>query len=230
MLRVGLTGDLGSGKSAVARMLAERGAKVFSSDEMGRAMMQPGEPVYAAIVAQFGPSVVLPDGTLDRRELARLAFTEKRVEELNAIVHPAVLAEQARLIAELAVSQPQAIAVIESALIFSTKHGVEGQPWSERFDEILLVTAPEDVKIARFVERTAEQRPLSFEERAALEVDARRRLKAQRAAKTHEQECIVIRNNGDLAALEGRVNDVWRALQRMASRTRGHGVSYIPGQ
>lgn len=218
MFRVGLTGDLGSGKSTVARMLAERGAIVFSSDEMGRAMMMPGEPVYAAIVAQFGPGVVLHDGTLDRRELGRLAFREKRVEELNAIVHPAVIAEQARLIAELAVSQPQAIAVIESALIFSTKHGVEGQRWSERFDEILLVTAPEDIKIKRFVERASGGQGLTPEEIAALEADARRRLKAQRAAKAHEQECIVIRNNGDLAALESRVSDVWRALQRMVSR------------
>ncbi len=224
MLRVGLTGDLGSGKSTVARMLAERGATVLSSDEMGRAMMQPGELVYAAIVAQFGTGVVLPDGTLDRHELGRLAFAEKRVEELNAIVHPAVLVEQGRLVAELAVSQPEAIVVVESALIFSTKHGVEGQPWSERFDEILLVTAPEDVKIKRFVERASGGRALTPEEIAALEADARRRLKAQRAVKAHEQECIVIRNNGDLAALESRVSDVWRGLQRMACRSR-EGVS-----
>jgi dephospho-CoA kinase len=218
MLRVGLTGDLGSGKSTVAKMLAERGAVVLSSDEMGRAMMQPGEPVYAAIVAKFGPGVVLPDGSLDRSELARLAFAGKRVEELNAIVHPAVIAEQARLIAELAASQPQAIVVVESALIFSTKHGIKGQSWSERFDEILLVTAPENVKIARFIERASRDRKLSPEELVALEADARRRLKAQRSSTAQEQDCIVIRNSGDMAALESRVNDVWRALQRMASR------------
>ena len=218
MLRVGLTGDLGSGKSTVAKMLAERGAVVLSSDEMGRAMMQPGEAVYAAIVATFGPGVVLADGSLDRSELARLAFAGKRVEELNAIVHPAVIAEQARLIAELDASQPQAIVVVESALIFSTKHGTKGQTWSERFDEILLVTAPENVKIARFIERASRDRKLSPEELVALEADARRRLKAQRSSTAQEQDCIVIRNNGDMAALESRVNDVWRALQRMASR------------
>ena len=102
MLRVGLTGDLGSGKSTVAAMLAARGAIILSSDEMGRAMMEPGQTVYAAIVATFGAGVVQPDGQLDRRELARLAFAEKRVEALNAIVHPAVIAEQASLIAEIA--------------------------------------------------------------------------------------------------------------------------------
>jgi dephospho-CoA kinase len=218
MLRVGLTGDLGSGKSTVAKMLAERGAIVLSSDEMGRAMMQPGEPVYAAIVAKFGPGVVLVDGSLNRSELARLAFAGKRVEELNAIVHPAVIAEQARLIAELGETQPQAIVVVESALIFSTKHGIEGHAWHERFDEILLVTAPENVKIARFIERASRDRTLSPEELAALEADARRRLKAQRSSTAQEQDCIVIRNNSDLAALESRINDVWRALQRMAGR------------
>ncbi len=218
MLRVGLTGDLGSGKSTVASMLAERGAVVFSSDAMGRAMMQPGEPVYQAVVEKFGPGVVLPDGSLDRRELSRVAFADKRVEELNAIVHPAVISEQQRLIADLAVLQPQAIVVVESALIFSTKHNFEGQRWSDRFDEILLVTAPENVKIARFIERASVGRKLSPDELAALTADAYRRLKEQRAGKAHEEDCIIIRNSGDLAALEARVTDVWRALQRMASR------------
>lgn len=218
MLRVGLTGDLGSGKSTVAHMLAERGAIVLSSDDMGRAMMQPGEPVYDAIVAQFGPGVVQADGSLDRRELARLAFEGKRVEELNAIVHPAVISEQARLIADIAASKPDAIVVVESALIFSTKHKEKGQSWSERFDEVLLVTAPESVKIARFVSRASAGRTLSAEELVALQTEAQRRLKAQRTTTEQEQDCIVIRNNGDIAALEARVNDVWRALQRMASR------------
>lgn len=217
MLRVGLTGDLGSGKTTVAGMLAERGAVVFSSDVMGRAMMQPGQAVYNAIVEKFGLGVVLADGSLDRRELARLAFAEKRVEELNAIVHPAVIAEQMRLIEELA--ETQSIVVIESALIFSTKHGGDGRNWHDRFDEILLVTAPENVKIARFIARASEGRTPSQEELAAMEIDARRRLKTQRASTAHEQDCIVIRNNGDLAALDARVTDVWRALQRMASRS-----------
>jgi dephospho-CoA kinase len=218
MLRVGLTGDLGSGKSTVARMLAERGAVVFSSDAMGRAMMQPDEPVYEAVVEKFGPGVVLPDGSLDRRELSRLAFADKRVEELNAIIHPAVIDEQQRLIADLAVLRPEAIVVVESALIFSTKHNVEGQRWSDRFDEILLVTAPENVKVARFIERAANGRELTPEELASLTADAYRRLKEQRAGKAHEEDCIIIRNSGDIAALEARVSDVWRALQRMASR------------
>ena len=219
MLRVGLTGDLGSGKSTVASLLADRGAIVFSSDDMARAMMQPGEPVYAAIVAHFGPSVLLPDSSLDRKQLAQLAFAEKRVEELNAIVHPAVLAAQAAAIATLEAEQPQAIVVIESALIFTTKYGLNGQPWSQRFDEVLLVTAPEAVKIARFIDRASAGRTLSPDDLAALEADARQRLKAQRVAANNAQECIVIRNDSDLAALTTRVADVWRALVRMATRS-----------
>ncbi len=201
-------------------MLAERGAVVLSSDEMGRAMMQPGTLVYDAIVARFGAGVVEPDGQLDRRELSRLAFQGKRVEELNAIVHPAVIAEQAHIIAQLSESQPGAIVVVESALIFSTRHGGDDASWTRRFDEILLVTAPEEVKIARFVERAAAGRAISPEEGAALQADARRRLKAQRAPKGSEEDCIVVRNNGDLKALDARVSDVWRALQRMANRSR----------
>lgn len=224
MLRVGLTGDLGSGKSTVAEMLSAHGAIVLSSDEMGREMMQPGQPVFDAIVARFGPAVVLADGTLDRKELARLAFTERRVEELNAIVHPAVLEEQAKRVAELAETQPDAIVVVESALIFSTKHAGKGQKWTDRFDEVIVVAAPENVKITRFVERASAGRSLSAGERAALETDARKRLEAQRQGQTPDEDCIIVRNSGDRTALQARVTDVWRALERMASRNRSTAV------
>ena len=128
MLRVGLTGGLGSGKSTAARRFAELGAVVFSADEIGRDMMQPGEPVYAAIVARFGAEVVSPDGTLDRSALARIAFSGRdtdagRLEELNAIVHPAVIARQAALMDEVAARDANAVAIVESALIFETKYG-----------------------------------------------------------------------------------------------------------
>jgi dephospho-CoA kinase len=211
MMRVGLTGDLGSGKTTVARMLAERGAVVFSSDEMGRAMMRPGEPVYAAIVAKFGESVVAADGTLDRRALAGLAFDRSapRVEELNAIVHPAVIEEQTRLLAELAVKEPEAIAVVESALIFSTAYA---GTWRSRFDRVLLVTAPEEQKVERFVARAAAGRVLSADEKAALEADARRRLAVQRND-MYAADCVVLHNDGDIETLEAQVEAVWRGLR-----------------
>ena len=212
MLRVGLTGDLGSGKSTVARMLAERGAVVLSSDEMGRKLMEPGETVYAAIVERFGAGVVGADGMLDRNRLASIAFdpAHPRIEELNAIVHPAVLAEQARALNELGRTNPDAIVVVESALIFSTKYSVGGS-WRSRFDRVLLVTAPEEQKVARFVDRAAAGRVLSADERAALEDDARRRLAVQRN-EDYVGDCLVLHNDGDIEQLEAQVDAVWPDL------------------
>jgi dephospho-CoA kinase len=219
MLRVGLTGDLGSGKSTVARMLAERGAVVFSSDEMGRVLMQPGEPVFNEIVAQFGAAILTPDGSLDRHKLATQAFdpAHPRVAELNAIVHPAVIEAQATQIAALAQTNPHAIAVVESALIFSTTHVPEGT-WRSRFDRILLVEAPEAEKIARFVDRIAAGRTLSPEEREQFEADARRRLSVQHATE-YAADCLVLHNDGDIEQLEHQVDAIWIELQQLESKS-----------
>jgi len=214
MLRVGLTGELGSGKSTVAQMFAARGAIVFSSDEMGRAMMQPGESVYAQIVAHFGEGILAADKTIDRHRLASLAFdpAHPRVEELNAIVHPAVLGAQAEQIAEIARTQPDAVVVVESALIFSTKHAGEN-PWRDRFDRIVVVMAPEPRKVSRFVARASAGRTLSLEERSALEADARHRLARQQLTPQQHADCIVIRNEGNVTELEKQVDAVWNELK-----------------
>lgn len=215
MLRIGLTGDLGSGKSTVARVLGELGAIVFSSDEMGRTLMQPGNHVYSEIAQKFGPTVVAADGTLSRNELAKLAFAQGRVEELNDIVHPAVIKEQARRIAELSKTQPHAITVVESALIFTTKSEEDDRPWRKRFDKIILVTAPETLKISRFIQRMAAGRALDMGERAMLERDARNRLALQAPNDRYASECIVIRNDGFLADLEKQVGEVWTELKQL---------------
>jgi dephospho-CoA kinase len=214
MLRVGLTGELGSGKSTVAQMLAARGAIVFSSDEMAHAMMQPGEPIYAQIVAHFGEGILAADKTIDRSKLASLAFdpAHPRVEELNAIVHPVVLGAQAEQIAEIARTQPHAVVVVESALIFSTKHSGKN-PWRDRFDRIIVVMAPEPHKVSRFVARAGAGRPLTLEERSALEADARYRLAQQRIAPEQSAGCIVIRNEGNVSELEAQVEKLWRELK-----------------
>lgn len=214
MLRVGLTGELGSGKSTVAQMLAAHGAVVLSSDEMGRAMMQPGQPVFAQIVAQFGPTILNADGTLNRHALAHLAFdpNNPRIEELNAIIHPAVIAAQAQKVAEIARAQPHAIIVVESALIFSTKHTPQGG-WRSRFDCILLVTAPDDIKIDRFIQRSA---PGSSD--AHLRNDARRRLEAQRSTIPADIPSYTLENDGSLADLKKRVETLWGQLVEMERR------------
>ena len=209
-LRVGLTGGLGSGKSTVAGMLRELGARVFSADEIARGLMQPGEAVYAAIVEQFGACVVLGDGGLNRAELARLAFAEGRVEELNAIVHPATIARQEELAREVFAQEPDAVVVVESALVFETLHGKTDRDggWRRRFDRLVLVTAPEAVKVARFVERSGGG------EREALEAEARRRLaKMIPDEEKVAQVDFVIRNEGTLEDLRRRVEEVWEELR-----------------
>ncbi|HEX4154245.1 MAG TPA: dephospho-CoA kinase [Acidobacteriaceae bacterium] len=213
MLRVGLTGELGSGKSTLAHMLAERGAVVLSSDEMARAMMQPGDPVYTQIVALFGSGVVQPDGSLDRKALAHLAFDPRhpRAEELNAIVHPAVIAEQAKQIANLAKTQPHAIVVVESALIFSTRYA-PGGAWHKRFDCIVLVTAPDEVKVERFVRRMAQGRELSPGELLALRADAQRRLLVQRIPMPESANVLEVQNSGDMDALREQAQSLWKRL------------------
>ncbi len=101
----------------------------------------------------FGPAVVRGDGTLDRRKLATLAFAGGRLAELNAIVHPPVIAEQQRWMAALEREQPDAVAIYETALLFEASKTAGTRDWQERFDRRILVTAPEALRIARYVAR-----------------------------------------------------------------------------
>ncbi len=226
MLRVGLTGGLGSGKSTAAALFAALGAHVLSADEIARALMQPGQPVYDRIAATFGPSVLRPDGQLDRPALARIAFTEGRVDELNAIVHPATIARQAQLTDEIAARNPHAVVLVESALILETKYGETKygetnyggeDAWRHRFDKLILVTAPEELRIARFVARSAAGRALSSEENAALEAEAQRRI-AQQLPDDHKAALCdyVLTNSGPLTQLEWQVDRLWPMLAAAA--------------
>jgi dephospho-CoA kinase len=218
MLRVGLTGGMGSGKSTAAQMFAAHGAYVFSADEIGRGLMQPGQTVYAAIVARFGPSVVAADGSLDRGALARIAFGDGRIEELNAIVHPATIARQAELIEEIAARDPDAVVIVESALIFETKYGGE-DGWHKRFDKIILVKATEDLKIARFIRRTSGKDNPGPGEREALEAEARRRLAKQAETERNAEHCdYVLTNDGSLEGLQVQVDALWPTLKAAAKQ------------
>jgi dephospho-CoA kinase len=218
MLRVGLTGGLGSGKSTAARLFAALGARVLQSDAIGRELMEPGQPIYDGMIAHFGPGVVRPDGTLDRAALARIAFTEGRVEELNAIAHPLVIARQMALIEEISQQEPRAVVMVESALIFETNYGsVDGAGWQRRFDRIILVTAPEEVKIARFVARSSGGKAISEEQRAEFEEEARRRL-AQQISDEQKSALsdYVLTNGGALTELEWQVDQLWPILEAAA--------------
>jgi dephospho-CoA kinase len=209
---------MGSGKSTAAQMFAAHGAYVFSADEIGRGLMQPGQTVYAAIVARFGPSVVAADGSLDRGALARIAFGDGRIEELNAIVHPATIARQAELIEEIAARDPDAVVIVESALIFETKYGGE-DGWHKRFDKIILVKATEDLKIARFIRRTSGKDNPGPGEREALEAEARRRLAKQAETERNAEHCdYVLTNDGSLEGLQVQVDALWPTLKAAAKQ------------
>ena len=219
MLRVGLTGGLGSGKSTVAGFLRELGAEVVEADALGRQVMEPGQQVYQEIVSAFGPEVVGSDGRLNRARLAQLAFQDGRLNDLNAIVHPAVIAAQQTWVDAVLARDPAAVAVIESALIFEVvrdarargeKDGVLAD-WRRRIDRILVVTAPDELKIARYVARI--NPPATARE--AVEADARLRLSHQIPdAEKASMSDYVIDNTGDMEALRAQVNTLWQLLKR----------------
>jgi dephospho-CoA kinase len=238
MLRVGLTGGLGSGKSTAAKMFAALGARVLQADAIGRELMEPGQQVYRAIVDRFGGGVVLANGRLDRTVLARIAFEDGRVEELNAIVHPAAIARQSELAEAIFLADPNAVVIVESALIFETNYseastsprvetsgGVDLQQsagrtrWHSRFDRIVLVTASEELKIARFVARsTMPGEPIAAERRAELEAEALRRLARQIPDERKASMCdYVLTNSGALTELEWQVDRLWPILQALAN-------------
>ncbi len=146
MLRVGLTGGIACGKSTVAKMFADLGARVIQSDTTAHELYRPGEPVYEEVVKRFGRDIVKPDGTIDRAKLASVVFGQGRIEELNKIVHPAVIQRQAKWIVELAAKEPDAIVMVEAALIFEAKT-------NSRFEKMIVVTCKPEQKIQRFAQR-----------------------------------------------------------------------------
>ena len=223
MLRVGLTGGLGSGKSTVTGYLRELGAEVIEADELGRALMEPGQPVFDEIVETFGPEVVTADGRLDRAKLADLSFRGGRLDELNAVVHPAVIAAQGDWMRQVCARNPKAIAVVESALIFEVERAarLRGESegvlayWRRRFDRVIVVTAPDQVKIARYVARIS---PSGWDERAAE--DARSRLAKQLSdAVKISRADFVLDNAGDPAELRAQIDAVWRQLVELGNNS-----------
>ena len=194
VLRVGLTGGIGSGKSEVTRLLAALGAVIIDADLLAREVVAPGTDGLAAVVEAFGPGVLAPDGSLDRPAMGRLAFADPDARRrLEAIVHPRVRARASEL--EEAAS-PDAVVVHAIPLLVET-----GQ--ADRFDEVVVVDAPEDVQ----VDRLTRVRGLSPDE-------ARSRIAAQASRDDRlAAASLIIDNSADLAALEPRVRAVWDRLR-----------------
>jgi dephospho-CoA kinase len=204
----------------VAAIFRNLGAQVMEADAVGRAMMQPGEEVYAEIVRAFGPTVVRADGTLDRHTLAKFAFAGGRLAELNAIVHPPVIAEQRRWMTALEEEQPDAVAIYETALLFEASKAAGTRDWQDRFDRRILVTAPEALRIARYVTRMEGSNPEAAR-RAVVEREARERMDAQMP---DEEKMLlsdtIIRNDGSLEDVIRQTEAVYQELRSLARASR----------
>jgi dephospho-CoA kinase len=227
MLRVGLTGGLGAGKSTVAQMLRELGAEVIESDELGRAIMEPRQAAFDQIVRVFGTGVVNPDGRLNRGRLADLAFKDGRVKELNAIIHPAVIEAQGQWMEQVFDRDPQAVAVVVSALIFEVERNARESgdanyvlaDFRRRIDRVILVTAPDEEKIARFVTRVC----VDGADREKVEADARSRLTHQIPdSEKAPRADYLLENTGDMVALHAQVRKLWPILKQESNLKLSH--------
>ncbi len=205
MLKVGLTGGIACGKSTVAAMLAARGAQVVKADEIAHQLMRTGHPVYEEIVRRFGRGILDTEGRIDRLRLAELAFAPAapRIVELNHIVHPAVIAEQNRWMSEVGHREPNAIAVVEAALILEA--GIAAD-----FDRLIVVVCDPLKK----VERLAARMGIGLEA-AGLEVQ--RRSAAQLPDLEKQQRAdFVIYNNGAVEDTEQQIDRLYPVLAAAA--------------
>jgi dephospho-CoA kinase len=207
LLKVGLTGGIASGKSVVGEMFVTLGAHLIQADAIAHQLMQPGEAVYQEVVRHFGSEILNPDGTVNRARLAEAAFgapsdnNSSRIEELNQIVHPAVIRRQDEWMNEVGRNDPQAIAIVEAALILEAGA-------TKRFDKIVVVTCHPEQRIHRWAARVGVD-----------EATARREVDRRMAAQLPDSEKIkaaqyVIDNSGSLDETRKQVAKVYAALKR----------------
>jgi dephospho-CoA kinase len=209
MLKVGLTGGIASGKSVVGEMFVALGAHLVQADRIAHDLMRPGELVYNEVVKHFGGAILNPDMSINRAKLAEAAFgpptgdqsqRASRIQELNRIVHPAVIRSQDEWMHAVGQQDPSAVAIVEAALILEA--GAK-----DHFDKIVVVTC------------NAEQRAARFAARQKVDLDAAKKEVARRmAAQLPDEEKIkaahyVIDNSGSLEATREQVQAVWNALR-----------------
>jgi dephospho-CoA kinase len=210
MLKVGLTGGIASGKSVVGEMLVALGAHLVQADRIAHQLMLPGQPVYNEVVRHFGGGILNADLSVNRAKLAEAAFgsmaapAASRVQELNRIVHPAVIRSQDEWMEEMGRQDAHAVAIVEAALILEAGA-------AKRFNRLIVVTCNEDQRIARFAAR----------QKLTLEA-ARKEVERRMAAQLPEAEKIkaadfVIDNSGSLDQTREQVEQVWKQLRAGSS-------------
>jgi dephospho-CoA kinase len=197
MYIIGLTGGIGSGKSTVAQVLEDAGATIVSADLTGHEVYQPGRPAFHEIVEAFGQDVVAADGTIDRKKLGAIVFSDpKHLARLNAITHPRMKGMMREKLRELESSGVD-VAVIEAALLFDAG-------WDDLADEVWVTVAPPEVVATRVSERSG----LPVEQ--VLE-----RVRAQMSNEERVQRSDhVIDSSGDMESTMSQARRLWDELRR----------------
>lgn len=204
MRLIGLTGNIASGKSTVARLMQERGAVLIDADQLARDVVRPGSAALDRIVEQWGDEVLTPDGSLDRPELRSRVFSDReQLETLNAIVHPEVEELRERRIADAQAAGAE-IVVCDIPLLFE-RH------LADRFDLIVLVDAPRELRLDRLVR-----------DRGLQEAEAMEMIAAQMPAELKRARSdVIIDNVGTIEELQVQVDVLWKRLTA-PGLTRGH--------
>jgi dephospho-CoA kinase len=205
MLAVGLTGGIGSGKSAVADLLVARGAVLIDADQVARDVVAPGGPAYQPLVDRFGPGIVAPDGTIDRPALAAVAFADEATRlELNAITHPAI--GVAMIAARDALAGTDDIVVLAIPLLTAVHRE------TVKLHKVVVVDCPTDVALERLVSQRGFDR-----------ADAEARIRSQISREDRVKDAdYVLDNSGDRAALEAEVSKLWDWLVAARDERRRH--------
>lgn len=192
---VGLTGGIGAGKSAVAKLLEKRGATIIDTDVIAREVVAPPSRVLDAIAAEFGASVIGRNGELDREALARIVFSDEgRRRRLNEITHPEILK---RVLARIGGYPPTAVVVVVVPLLFESG-------FDRNCNAVIAVTAPEQARIERVMRR----------DRMA-EADVRARMRVQLPQSGYDGKATwIIANDGDESALDAEVDKLWPAISQ----------------
>ena len=205
MLTIGLTGGIGSGKSAVADLLRQFGASIIDADRLGHEAYTPNSEAWRQVVAAFGQEILTAEGDIDRRKLGSIVFGDpEELARLNGIMHPLMARMVEERKAELATAG-ESVAVVEAAVLFEAG-------WDSLVDEVWTTFAP----VNAVVERLHARNGLSEEE-------ARKRINSQMSVEERNRRSdVVVDNSADLSALEREVNDLWQTrVEGKVNRSNG---------